>query len=234
MDYEIRIPKSVLHWFENGELVKNPEFSNNMEVYRVGINENYEDIQDIQAQLGIYSAITDQNSDDIEIMQDQIDTLLGLTAEIPNKTSDLINDSGFVNSTEVGTIVDTDVNSKIPSIVAQVLTQITIPTKTSDLINDSGFITSSALPTKTSDLTNDSGFITSADVPTKTSDLTNDSGFITASAIPTNPATIGANVSVTDVGGYFTGTDVEGILQEIGAELAGVVAAVQAQSGVVA
>lgn len=40
-------------------------------------------------------------------------------ATVPTKTSDLINDSGFVTS---------------------------VPTKTSDLTNDSGFITSSALP----------------------------------------------------------------------------------------
>ena len=56
---------------------------------------------------------------------------------IPTKTSDLTNDSGYITSTDV-------------------------PTKTSDLTNDSWFITSAALPTKTSDLTNDSGFITSS------------------------------------------------------------------------
>ena len=73
--------------------------------------------------------------------------------EIPTKTSDLQNDSGFITSAA-------------------------LPTKTSDLQNDSGFITSSALPTKTSDLQNDSGFITISDVPTKTSDLQNDSDFV--------------------------------------------------------
>ena len=56
---------------------------------------------------------------------------------IPTKTSDLTNDSGYITSADV-------------------------PTKTSDLTNDSWFITSAALPTKTSDLTNDSGFITSS------------------------------------------------------------------------
>ena len=61
------------------------------------------------------------------------------TTNIPSKTSDLTNDSGFITSSA-------------------------LPTKTSDLTNDSGFITSSALPTKTSDLTNDSDFQTGTQV----------------------------------------------------------------------
>ena len=80
--------------------------------------------------------------------------------EVPTKTSDLTNDSGFITA------------AAIPA----------VPTKTSDLTNDSGFVTSAAIPDSTSDLTNDSGFITASDIPpipSKTSDLTNDSGFIT-------------------------------------------------------
>lgn len=61
--------------------------------------------------------------------------------DIPTKTSQLQNDSGFVTSASV-------------------------PTKTSQLQNDSGFVTSASVPTKTSQLQNDSGFITSASVPT--------------------------------------------------------------------
>jgi len=53
-----------------------------------------------------------------------------LNANIPTKTSDLTNDSGFITSAN-------------------------LPTKVSDLTNDSGFITDSSLPTKTSDLIND-------------------------------------------------------------------------------
>lgn len=59
---------------------------------------------------------------------------------IPDSTSDLTNDSGFITSAAV-------------------------PTKTSQLTNDSGFITSAAVPTKTSQLTNDSGFITASEAP---------------------------------------------------------------------
>ena len=61
--------------------------------------------------------------------------------DIPTKTSQLQNDSGFITSASV-------------------------PTKTSQLQNDSGFVTSASVPTKTSQLQNDSGFITSASVPT--------------------------------------------------------------------
>ena len=55
-------------------------------------------------------------------------------------------------------------------------------------------------------------------IPTKTSDLTNDSGFLTShqdiSGLQTK--------AITDTGGYFTTDTVEGALQEIGAEIAGV------------
>lgn len=122
-----------------------------------------------------------------------------VTVNVPTKTSDLTNDSGFITSAPV-----TSVNGQTGAVT------ISVPTKTSDLTNDSGFLTSAPvssvngqtgavslnasdvgalpsstpIPSKTSDLTNDSGFITSASLPTKTSDLTNDSGFITASAVP--------------------------------------------------
>lgn len=55
-------------------------------------------------------------------------------------------------------------------------------------------------------------------IPTKTSDLVNDSGFLTShqdiSGLQTK--------TITDTGGYFTTDTVEGALQEIGAEIAGV------------
>ena len=85
-----------------------------------------------------------------------------VTVNIPTKTSDLTNDSGFITNADV-------------------------PTKTSELTNDSGFITSADIPTKTSELTNDSGFITSEDIPTiptNTSQLNNDSGFLTMLTTP--------------------------------------------------
>lgn len=104
-----------------------------------------------------------------------------VTINVPTKTSDLTNDSGFITSAAVPTKTSDLTND------SGFITISSVPTKTSDLTNDSGFVTSADIPTSTSDLTNDSGFITSADVPTKTSDLTNDSGFITSANVP-NPA----------------------------------------------
>lgn len=71
-------------------------------------------------------------------------------SELPTKTSDLTNDSGFITINDVP--------------------EVTVPTKVSELENDSKFITIDdvpevTVPTKTSELTNDSGFITINDVP---------------------------------------------------------------------
>ena len=96
--------------------------------------------------------------------------------DIPTKTSDLTNNSGFITASDVPTKTSQLTND------SGFITASNVPTKTSDLTNDSGFITSAALPTKTSDLTNDSGFITSAALPTKTSDLTNDSRFVVSTS----------------------------------------------------
>lgn len=108
------------------------------------------------------------------------------TTVIPDKTSQLDNDSGYITNSAL-----TDYAKKTE-----------IPTKTSELTNDSGYITNTALepyaktadvPTKTSQLNNDSGFITDSaltgyakttDIPTKTSQLENDSHYITASEAP--------------------------------------------------
>lgn len=114
---------------------------------------------------------------------------------IPDKTSDLTNDSGYITSADVPvksvngktgvvSLTATDVNA-LPSSTK-------IPTKTSDITNDSGYITEADVPTKTSELTNDSGFITatalepyakSTDIPTKVSQLENDSDYATESQV---------------------------------------------------
>ena len=54
-----------------------------------------------------------------------------VTITVPTKTSDLVNDSGFITSAPV-----TSVNGQTGAVT------VTVPTKTSDLVNDSGFITS--------------------------------------------------------------------------------------------
>lgn len=74
---------------------------------------------------------------------------------IPTKTSELENDSGYIG--EAG--------------LADYAKKSDIPTKTSELTNDSGFVdydelgdyaTKAELPTKVSDLTNDAGYVTEA------------------------------------------------------------------------
>lgn len=67
---------------------------------------------------------------------------LALKSQVPTKTSELLNDSGFATT------------NMIP----------TVPTRTSELQNDSDFATVSqipAVPTRVSQLVNDSGYLTS-------------------------------------------------------------------------
>ena len=129
--------------------------------------------------------------------EDKAQEALNKANNIPTKTSDLVNDSGFVNSTAASAAAPVQsVNSQTGNVL------LSIPTKTSELNNDSGFITIADVPTKTSELTNDSGFITSSDVPTKTSELTNDSGFITSSDIPTKTSELNNDsgfITIADV-----------------------------------
>ncbi len=90
---------------------------------------------------------------------------------IPTKTSDLTNDSDFVESTDLATVATSGDYTDLTNTP-------TIPTKTSDLTNDSGFLTSAPV----SSVNGQTGAVTLS-IPTKTSDLTNDSGFITS--VPT-------------------------------------------------
>ena len=98
------------------------------------------------------------------------------TSQIPTKTSDLTNDSGFITSAAV-------------------------PTKTSDLTNDSGFITNQVNNLANYyDQTAINSMFNALDIPTKTSDLTNDSGFLTsipiASASTLGGVKIGNGINV--------------------------------------
>ncbi len=156
---------------------------------------------------------------------------------IPEKTSDLQNDSGFITSADIPPIPEktSDLQNDSGFITANDIPP--IPSKTSDLQNDSGFITSADVPTKTSDLQNDSGFITASDIPTiptKTSDLQNDSGFITSADIPTNVSDftndagyITSSDIPTDVSdfnndaGYITSTDISGKYDKTGGSITG-------------
>lgn len=122
---------------------------------------------------------------------------------------------GITIDSELSTTSENPVMNRVITAALALKAAITdIPTKLSQLLNDSGYQTAAqvqssitaAVPTKVSDLTNDSGFQTAAQVQT-------------AISTATNPL---QSKAITDVGGYFSTDTVDGALQEIGAEIAGV------------
>ena len=127
------------------------------------------------------------------------------TTVIPDKTSQLDNDSGYITANDVPVkSVDGatgDVVTNAVKTTTQTLTdaqkqqaRTNIGAGTSSFNGDYNSLTNKpTIPTKTSQLNNDSGFITNAaltgyakttDIPTKTSQLDNDSHYITASEAP--------------------------------------------------
>lgn len=104
------------------------------------------------------------------------------SSDIPTKTSDLTNDSGFITSAAV-------------------------PTKTSDLTNDSGFITNSVnnltnYYTKSQTYTQGevNSLLSAIVIPTKTSDLTNDGSDGTSTYVEADDlATVATSGSYTDL-----------------------------------
>lgn len=102
--------------------------------------------------------------------------------EIPTRTSELTNDSGFINGSAVPanetdpTVPSWAKQSTKPSYTASEVGALpdttVIPSATSQLVNDSGFITSASVPTSTGQLINDSGYITGAEVPVNEADPT--------------------------------------------------------------
>ena len=136
---------------------------------------------------------------------------------VPTKTSDLTNDSGFIdkNVSDLTNYYDeTTVNSMFNAL--------TIPTKTSDLTNDSGFITNtdyasastggvvkvgSGLSIDANGVLSSNG-LTSVDwsdvtnKPTNVSYWTNDAGYITSAAVPTKTS------DLTNDSGFITSASV--------------------------
>ena len=120
-----------------------------------GLQNSVRDLSNTKADKTTVSAL----SDTVALKADK--------TELPTKTSDLTNDSGFITSADV-------------------------PTKVSELTNDSGYITSSALtPYSTTQQTNtaiSTAVANKADrseIPTKVSALTNDSGFVNSTQVNT-------------------------------------------------
>ena len=112
--------------------------------------------------------------------------------ELPTKTSDLTNDSGFITSADV-------------------------PTKVSELTNDSGYITSAALsPYSTTQQMNaaiSTAVANKADkseIPTKVSELNNDSGFVNSTQV--NTALAAYTYPSQDL---YTQSDIDTMLSQI-------------------
>ena len=123
--------------------------------------------------------------------------------DIPSKTSDLTNDSGFINQIKtinneslIGTGNITIEGSGFSGSYNDLTDKPTIPSKTSDLTNDSGFINQiktinnqSLIGTGNLTIDTFSGdyddLTNKPTIPTKTSDLTNDSGFVVGSTLAT-------------------------------------------------
>ena len=109
---------------------------------------------------------------------------------IPDKVSQLQNDSGFINSSAIAGKADkTELsNYQLKSEMGAYAKTSAVPTKTSQLTNDSGFINSSAIAGKADktelsnyQLKSEMGaYAKTSAVPTKTSQLTNDSNFISS------------------------------------------------------
>ena len=105
--------------------------------------------------------------------------------DLPTKTSQLNNDSGYVTDTEMRTAIE---NASLGDEVdlTGYAREEDIPTRTSQLNNDSGFVNESFVTNKISEAqlsggeVDLSGYATTDMIPTKTSQLTNDSGYITS------------------------------------------------------
>lgn len=125
--------------------------------------------------------------------------------EVPTKTSELQNDSGFITSSALPTVNNGTLTIQKNGTTVQTFTansssnktaNIEVPTKTSDLQNDSGFITNASVGNGTITIQKNGSTVDTFTanqssnktvnimVPTKTSDITNDSGFITLSDVP--------------------------------------------------
>ncbi len=100
MEYNTRILSSELNWYENGDLVKNPEFSANMEVIQRGINENYNDIQDLERQAENFveiDKIVAGNNVEVE-KQDKVVTI---SAVLKAEKTTLVDAASYYNAKTV-------------------------------------------------------------------------------------------------------------------------------------
>jgi len=246
MEYQIRVPVSALKWFENGELVKNPEFSANMEALRVGINENYNEIQDIQNTIITLAPIDSVTGEaqaringDLALGQ-RIDEVID---SIPTKVSQLQNDSNFTPKNYVDTINTT---------IQQQLT--TISGSVAECLLPANILAGSrvTLTKQNKNITINvdiSDIVAQINVINDSLDKKLETGNVKAGhgiRVETNGRNVtiyntyaetggqtAVDVSISDAGGYFSTDSVEGALQELGMALSGISVAVDNQSEVV-
>ena len=100
-----------------------------------------------------------------QVLQDVLVESVNL---VPEKVSELVNDSQYQTKANLDTALASKANAS------------DIPTKTSQLTNDTGFVTATEVSTT---------YATKAEVPTKTSQLTNDSTYQTKANLDTALAT---------------------------------------------
>lgn len=172
------------------------DLSNKPQINNVELVGN-KSLSDIGVQQTVISE-TEPMDESVEVWIDPS----GDVTTIPTKTSDLVNDSGFITEE-----TDPTVPSYVKSITQDNITSWNSKSNFSGSYND--LTDKPSIPNATSDLTNDSGFITNAvnnltnytptsslstvatsgsyndltnkpTIPTKTSDLTNDSNFVTS------------------------------------------------------
>lgn len=128
--------------YMDGNVLYGKDLNPNFELLETTINAN-DDAQS-ETNASVNENLTQLSSDmaqaktDISEMKGDIADLETVVLTIPTKTSELENDSGFVNSSA-------------------------IPTKVSDLTNDSNFVSEDAVPTKISQLENDDNTVKDAD-----------------------------------------------------------------------
>jgi hypothetical protein len=245
MEYFIRIPLSTLKWFENGELVKNPDFSNNMEVFRVGINENYNDIQRIQdemttlAPLDSLSGEATARKDADAIINKRIDELI---AGLPTKLSEFENDTGFTTKTYVDSI-QTAIQGQLTTLsnnVSDRLVPANIIAGSRVSVSVSG--NNVTIGVDISDIENSINTINTnlakklepeSILAGSNISVTRKDGKVTIATTGGGGSGAASGISIADAGNYFSTGTVEGALQELGMQLGGISSAVAKQSGVI-
>lgn len=126
---------------------------------------------------GAGGSVTSVNGQQGAVVLDAADVgALPDTTVIPDSTSDLINDSGFVDAAGAAAAAPVQsVNGQTGAV------SISIPDSTSDLVNDSGFVNAAgaAAAAPVQSVNGQTGAV-SLSIPDSTSDLINDSGFVNA------------------------------------------------------